>query len=120
MSDQKWMPQVFSKTINNTSKLKKAQAYERKKVKEKFNYLAVLKETYKNNPIKLLLFKIGIKFTINKVRDRENFRFVRTKTFDMVRQIFREIDEELIKNNTIIFFDFTWYHQSKFRGNGFW
>tara|TARA_R110002050_G_scaffold26592_3_gene69891 strand:- start:5152 stop:7629 length:2478 start_codon:yes stop_codon:yes gene_type:complete len=79
-----------------------AVSYERKKVKEKFNYLAVLKETYRNNPIKLLLFKIGIKFTINKVRDRENFRFVRTKTFDMVRQIFREIDEELIKNNTII------------------
>ncbi len=72
------------------------------KAKETFNYIAILKETYRTNPIKLLLFKIGIKFTIKRVRDRENFRFIRTKTFDMVRQIFREIDSVLLEKKMIL------------------
>ncbi|MEP0266690.1 PEP/pyruvate-binding domain-containing protein [Dokdonia sp.] len=70
--------------------------------KNKFDYLDVLKKTYRTNPIKLFLFKMGVKFTIKRVRDRENFRFIRTKTFDIVRQIYREIDRKLIQNNTIL------------------
>lgn len=69
--------------------------------KNNFNYLTVLKKTYRTHPIKLFLFKMGITFTIKRVRDRENFRFIRTKTFDMVRQIFREIDRALVKNKSI-------------------
>jgi pyruvate,water dikinase len=70
--------------------------------KNKFDYLAVLKKTYRTNPIKLFLFKLGVKFTIKRVRDRENFRFIRTKTFDIVRQIFREIDQKLLQDGTIL------------------
>ncbi len=72
------------------------------KPKDKFNYIHVLKETYRTNPIKLFFFKIGIKLTIKRVRDRENFRFIRTKTFNIVRQIFREIDTKLIEDKSII------------------
>ena len=71
-------------------------------VKERFDYTRILKETYKTNLFKQLLFKIVINFTIKGVRDRENFRFIRTKTFDMVRQIFREVDHKLLKNETIL------------------
>ncbi|MFC4636050.1 PEP/pyruvate-binding domain-containing protein [Dokdonia ponticola] len=70
--------------------------------KNKFNYLTVLKEIYKTNTLKRFLFKTTIAFTIKRVRDRENFRFIRTKTFDMVRQIFREIDSALLKSGSII------------------
>ncbi|MHA7059879.1 PEP/pyruvate-binding domain-containing protein [Aquimarina sp. M1] len=70
--------------------------------KDKFNYEHVLKETYRTNPFKLLFLKIGIKLTIKRVRDRENFRFIRTKTFDIVRQIFREIDRKLLQHNVIL------------------
>jgi phosphoenolpyruvate synthase/pyruvate phosphate dikinase len=72
------------------------------KAKNKFNYSAILKEAYSNNPIKLFLLKFGVKFNIKRVRDRENFRFIRTKTFDMVRQIFREMDRTLLQNAAIL------------------
>lgn len=70
--------------------------------KDKFQYLDVLKKAYASNPIKLFLLKTGVQFTIKRVRDRENFRFIRTKTFDIVRQIYREIDRKLVQEGTIL------------------
>lgn len=70
--------------------------------KNTFNYLDVLKKAYTSNPIKLFVLKTGVSFTIKRVRDRENFRFIRTKTFDIVRQIYREIDRKLVQEGTIL------------------
>jgi pyruvate,water dikinase len=68
---------------------------------EQFDYLKVVKKNYRFKPIrKFLLIKL-IKYTVARVKDRENFRFVRTKTFSLVRKIFRGIDQYLLKNKYI-------------------
>jgi len=71
------------------------------KAKDPFHYTSILKKVYVTNPIKFLFFKIGVEFVIKRVRDRENFRFIRTKTFDMVRQIFRVMDRKLVIEKSI-------------------
>ncbi|MDJ1505913.1 PEP/pyruvate-binding domain-containing protein [Xanthocytophaga agilis] len=75
--------------------------YHKREQKEPFDYKKVLKEQYRYNPLKHLLLSWGLKFTINRVRDRENFRFIRTKSFAMARQIFRKMDKCLLNQGLI-------------------
>ncbi|WP_343667591.1 PEP/pyruvate-binding domain-containing protein [Chitinophaga sp.] len=63
-----------------------------------FDYVQRLKQYH---PVKRWLLRKGLVFTINRVRDRENFRFIRTKSFAMARQIFRAMDQRLLEKGSI-------------------
>ena len=79
---------IFEKNIEQTKE-------------KKFNYKEIIKRYYKYKPIRRILFIKLIKSTVERVKDRENFRFIRTKTFTVARKIFRLIDSFLYKNNLI-------------------
>lgn len=68
---------------------------------EKFNYKKIIKINYRYKPLRRVLFLKLIKYTVERIKDRENFRFIRTKTFSLVRKIFRAIDYYLLQNNYI-------------------
>ncbi len=65
------------------------------------DYKAVINQQYQYHPFKRFLLLKLIKVTLNRIRDRENFRFTRTRIFAMIRIIFRSIDEVLLKNYQI-------------------
>ena len=66
-----------------------------------FDYKLIVRKQYKFNwPYRILILWIVNK-TINRVADRENFRFMRTRTYGIVRRIFREIDSKLLSDNFI-------------------
>ncbi|MDI1356336.1 MAG: PEP/pyruvate-binding domain-containing protein [bacterium] len=66
-----------------------------------FNYAEVLKSEYRINLLKRIFFMQLVKLTITRLRDRENFRFMRTKTYSLVRRIFRTLDQDLLSKNLI-------------------
>jgi len=66
-----------------------------------FDYKSILQKEFPINKLKQIAFKKLINWNINLIRNRENFRFMRTKAFAVVRRIFRQIDVELLKNNLI-------------------
>ena len=57
--------------------------------------------SYYRNPLKRWFINKGIQTTINFVRNRENFRFIRTVAFDKVRILFRQMDRSLLKKGYI-------------------
>ncbi len=67
-----------------------------------FDYRAVVKENYKWNIPYRILVLWTVKQMIKRVSDRENFRYMRTCTYGLVRRIFREMDNELLKENLIL------------------
>ncbi len=69
--------------------------------KRAFNYKNIINEKYKYKPLKKYLLLILIKITLNRIKDRENYRFYRTKGFDLVRKIFRAIDDNLYREKLI-------------------
>lgn len=56
---------------------------------------------YYRNPVKRWFINRGIQITINFVRNRENFRFIRTVAFDKVRILFRQMDRSLVQKGYI-------------------
>jgi len=66
-----------------------------------YNYKEIISKNYKYKPIRKFLFLKLIKSTIERIKDRENFRFIRTRTFSIVRKIFRAIDGYILQNNYI-------------------
>ena len=66
-----------------------------------FNYKDVIKKFYRFRLIKRFFLLQIIKATLYRIRDRENFRFYRTRIYGLVRTIFRVMDENLLKNNLI-------------------
>ncbi len=66
-----------------------------------FDYVKILKKEYPLNIIKRFVLITLIKKTISRIRDRENLRFIRTKTFGLVRRIFRAIDHDLVNNQKV-------------------
>ncbi len=66
-----------------------------------FDYKMVLKEQYPFQPLRRWALSILIKITLNRIRDRENYRFLRTKAFAMVRNLFRAMDQRLLENGWI-------------------
>lgn len=68
---------------------------------EEHNYKKSLHRFYRYRPLKHLFLKILIKQTLNRVRDRENFRFYRTQTFHIYRRIFRALGRKFEKNGKI-------------------
>ena len=66
-----------------------------------FNYKEILKKEYPVNFIVRNGIHFIIHLTIKRVKDRENFRFMRTRTYGIVRRIFRELDARLLENKYI-------------------
>ncbi|MDF1550630.1 MAG: PEP/pyruvate-binding domain-containing protein [Bacteroidales bacterium] len=66
-----------------------------------YNYKQVLKKNYKYNPFKIFLLSALISITLKRIKDRENYRFYRTKSFDIIRRIFRALDRNLHKERSI-------------------
>lgn len=66
-----------------------------------FDYEKVLKTAYPYRPVKRWYLKKVIRFTISRVKDRENFRFIRTQTFALIRKIFRGIDASLLQTGRL-------------------
>lgn len=73
----------------------------KQKNQQDFNYKKILKQHYPHHFLKRIYFNFLIKNTILRVKDRENFRFIRTQTFAIFRQIFRSIDAELLNKKLI-------------------
>jgi len=66
-----------------------------------FSYKAIINKSYKFRPFKKWLLFVVIRLSINRIRDRENYRFLRTKSFHIVRNIFRAIDIHLLQQHFI-------------------
>ncbi|MBI3134051.1 MAG: hypothetical protein HYZ14_05180 [Bacteroidetes bacterium] len=66
-----------------------------------FDYNQILRSTYPWNVFKRAYLKFLIRNTIRRIRDRENFRFMRTKTFSVLRQISRAMDHDLLSKSII-------------------
>ena len=95
--DYKESPQRFYKMLKTASKGKKQPNEEQ----NTFSYLKIINQFYKCNLLKKWFLKWLIKATINRMRDRENFRFIRTKTFSLARKYFRAFANSLYKNKKI-------------------
>ncbi|MCB0704137.1 MAG: hypothetical protein KDC34_02465 [Saprospiraceae bacterium] len=66
-----------------------------------FDYKEVIRKAYKNNPLKRIALIQLIRVSIPRIRDRENYRFLRTKSFHIVRQLFRAIGNQLYLNGKL-------------------
>lgn len=66
-----------------------------------FDYREILRQTYRFRPIKRMLLQSLIALTISRIKDRENYRFMRTKAFAIMRTIFRAIDKNLLDHQLI-------------------
>ncbi|MBN2484410.1 MAG: hypothetical protein JXB34_00405 [Bacteroidales bacterium] len=66
-----------------------------------FNYKNILAKEYRLNPIKRLVFLQLIKYTLPLLRNRENYRFMRTRIFALFRSLFRAIDKQLLNYGLI-------------------
>lgn len=71
------------------------------KEQQPFDYRAVLRQAYRFRPLRRWFLYTLVELTIKRVRDRENFRFMRTQFFSMIRWIFRAIDHDLLRNGYI-------------------
>ena len=66
-----------------------------------FDYRKVLRENYQYHPLRRTLLTMLINATVARMKDRENYRFLRTKAFAMMRELFRAVDRELIEHKKI-------------------
>ena len=66
------------------------------------DYKSILNEKYKYNYIKKIILNALIRITLQRIKDRENYRFVRSQTFSIVRFIYRAIDAQLLKDKLIL------------------
>lgn len=73
----------------------------RKRQKINFNYKDILKKEYKYNLVKRIVFTVLVRQTIDRIRDRENFKFMRTNSFNLARKVFRGVDADLLTKKII-------------------
>lgn len=67
----------------------------------KFNYKKIIRQHYPINFIQRWLFNKLIKSTVKRITTRENYRFMRTDTFAMIRSIFIKMGSALKKEDQI-------------------
>jgi len=65
------------------------------------DYKSILNTKYKYNVFKKCILTVLITITLRRIKDRENYRFVRSQTFSIIRFIFRAIDVQLLADNLI-------------------
>jgi phosphohistidine swiveling domain-containing protein len=68
---------------------------------EPSDYRDVIRKEYWLNLLKRLTLLSLIKYTLPLIRNRENYRFTRTRIFALIRTIFREIDKKLLNDKKI-------------------
>ncbi|MDH5609559.1 MAG: PEP-utilizing enzyme [Cyclobacteriaceae bacterium] len=66
-----------------------------------FDYHRILLSEYPHQPVRRRIWAWLIRQAIDRVRDRENFRFMRTRAFALVRQVFRAMDHTLVEKKRI-------------------
>ncbi|HTL83288.1 MAG TPA: PEP/pyruvate-binding domain-containing protein [Bacteroidia bacterium] len=72
-----------------------------RKPENAFDHRRIIRKYYCFNIFKRVWLNWLTGATTRRVRDRENMRFIRTKTFHMLRLIFREIDARLLSDGMI-------------------
>jgi len=65
------------------------------------DYKEVLKEHYPINFLKRAYLGMLAKKTVKRVKARENYRFMRTETFSIIRDVFMQIGKTLKQNGSI-------------------
>lgn len=60
-----------------------------------FDYKNILNDVFPGRPMLRLYFELVIRQTIGKIRDRENYRFYRTRVFATARKIFMAMGQQL-------------------------
>jgi len=66
-----------------------------------FNYRLIVLHNFRYRPIRRFLLNYFIKKTLTLIRNRENYRFIRTRVFSLIRSLFRALDESYFKNSWI-------------------
>ncbi len=66
-----------------------------------FDYKKILREVYPYRPVKRWFLLLLTTHTIARIRDRENYRFMRTRSFGKLRKILRVIDDTLYAEKLI-------------------
>ena len=69
------------------------------KSKDSFNYREIINNNYRFNIINRWIFNKLIKSTINRMKARENYRFMRTDTFSVIRTLFLQMGKVLVAEN---------------------
>lgn len=72
-----------------------------KNVIKKTNYKTIINQMYQFNVLKKYTLYLIVKITRNRMRDRENYRFLRTKSFHVIRMLFRELDKKLVEDKKL-------------------
>lgn len=67
-----------------------------------FDYRQAIKKIYPRAPLKRGVLMFVTTVSLGRIRDRENYRFLRTKTYALIRRVFRAMDEDLLRNNSIL------------------
>lgn len=93
-------PDLFWKMLQENVQLAPLKTEINKR--KKFDYKSIIKKNYPSNFLKRLYLIFMIKNTIQRMKDRENFRFLRTQTFSIFRRIFRAIDQRLFNEKLIL------------------
>ena len=75
--------------------------YEKKHSLFSFDYQEVLGKAYARNPFKRWLLTKWVKATLPRIRDRENYRFMRTKSFHVARSFFAAMGLDLQKQGLL-------------------
>jgi pyruvate,water dikinase len=66
-----------------------------KSLSEPFDYRAIIQTTYRYKPVRRFLLMQLTRHTITQIKNRENFRFMRTRSYGIVRSIVRAMDAKL-------------------------
>ncbi|TXB61427.1 PEP/pyruvate-binding domain-containing protein [Phaeodactylibacter luteus] len=66
-----------------------------------FDYRSALRSVYPFRPLRRYLAQWLVQATIPRFRDRENYRFYRTRSFHIMRRIFRALDLHLHRTGAI-------------------
>jgi phosphohistidine swiveling domain-containing protein len=66
-----------------------------------FDYKDVVTKAYRFSPLKRFMLLQVIRLTVNRVRDRENFRFIRARCFAIVRASFRRMECALLATGSL-------------------
>ena len=87
-------PRLFIAFLRESTAVK----VKRKTDTSRFHYREVLKQEYAYRPLKRWLLNTLIKRSIPRIRDRENYRFFRTKSFAIARTVFRQMGHVLTES----------------------
>lgn len=90
-------PELFVRYIKSNLKGFVVQ----KKNDSSFNYKQVLKQHFPVNFIKRWFYQRLIQSAVKRIKMRENYRFMRTDTFAVIRKIFLQMGEVLYKEEKI-------------------